>query len=86
MTTRPLETIPNHPFDYLHFRHLGSQLLRFCALCGGELEYMGETPDEANRRENASDPWEYGSGADCTPTHKNRDSRLDHDDHDRCQC
>ncbi len=88
MTTAKLETIPGHPFDYLHFRHLGSHLLRVCALCGGELEYAGETPDEAHRRENESDPWRLGDGADCEALHKfeMRDRRLDADDHDRCQC
>lgn len=85
---KPVEAVPDHPFDYGSFRYLGSHLLRRCALCGGELEYAGETPDEAHKRENESDPWAMGDGADCEPLHKYdaRDRRLDSDDHDRCQC
>jgi hypothetical protein len=83
-----VEPQSSSPFDYSHARHLGSHLLRCCALCGCELEYLGETPSEADARENAAEPWGYADGADGTPTHKleNRDARLDTDDHDRCQC
>lgn len=88
MINKPPQVIPGHPFDYQHARHPGSWLLRCCAMCGGELEYLGETPDGARERERNEDYWEIGDGADCVPTHKynNRDSGLDEDDHDRCQC
>ena len=85
---KPEESIPFRPADYQHIRAHGSWLLRLCALCGRELEYLGETASEAHAREATEEPWSSGDGADCTPTHKreNRDRRLDEDDHDRCQC
>lgn len=84
MINRPVEVQYGNPFDYAHHRHLGSHLLRCCALCGGELEYCGETARVAHARESVGDPWSYG---DCIPPPlANRDKQLDDDDHDRCQC
>lgn len=72
--------VPSSPFDYHHVRAHGSHLLRCCAVCGGELEFYGETLDEAAERERREDAWE------SYPDPPDRGGRLDYDDHDICQC